>query len=147
MSKSKSSGGRLSGADGPGGGMGSKATHAPTTYFTGQPSQRINPKGVSQVGQSVGNHSMDSGGKRLTKSVEPVRTGAVGGPGSIKLGNECALDVGKGGPGADRVVYGSGSQQQHGGPAGRLAGQGRDILSEFGSESAGVRGRPNDGDQ
>jgi hypothetical protein len=47
MSKSKSSGGRLSGAGGPGGGMGSKATHAPTTYFTGQPSQRINPKGVS----------------------------------------------------------------------------------------------------
>jgi hypothetical protein len=137
----KQSGGRLSGGGGPGGGMGSKATHAPTTYFTGQPSQRINPKGVSQIGQNMGNHSMDSGGKPLTKAVEPVRQGAVGGMGSVPLGNECALDVGKGGPGAGRVIYGSGAQQQHGGPAGKLAGQGKDILNEFGPDSAGVRGR------
>jgi hypothetical protein len=135
----KQSGGRLSGGGGPGGGNGSKATHAPTTYFTGQPSQRINPKGVSQVGQSLGDHSMDNA-KRLNP-VEPVRAGAVGGPGSTKLGNECALDVGKGGPGAGRVIYGSGAQQQHGGPADKLAGQGRDILSEFGSESPNVKGR------
>jgi hypothetical protein len=112
-----------------------------TTYFTGQPSTRINERGVSQIGQSMGNHSMESGGKPLTRSVEPVRAGNVGAMGSVPLGNECALDVGGGGPGKGRVVYGSGTQQQHGGPVGKSAGQGRDILNEFGPDSAGVRGR------
>jgi hypothetical protein len=137
----KQSGGRLSGGGGPGGGIGSRAVSKPTTYFTGQPSTRINERGVSQIGQQMGNHSMDSGGKPLTKSVEPVRAGAMGGPGSTKLGNECALNVGGGGPGKGRVVYGSRTQQQHGGPAGKLAGQGVDILNSFGPDSAGVRGR------
>jgi hypothetical protein len=43
-----------------GGGIGSKAMNAPTTYFTGQPSTRINPRGVSQIGSSLGNHSTDN---------------------------------------------------------------------------------------
>jgi hypothetical protein len=34
---------------------------------------------------------------------------------SVKLGNECATDVGKGGPGAGRKLYGqSGSNQTYG---------------------------------
>jgi hypothetical protein len=114
MSKSKSNGGRLAGGGGPGGGIGSRAVSKPTTYFTGQPSTRINERGVSQIGQNMGNHSMDSGGKPLTKAVEPVRTGAVGGPGSVPLGNECARDVGSGGPGAGRTVLPSGGQSMHG---------------------------------
>src|SRR6185503_8627295 len=101
-------GGRLSGNGKPGGGMGSRATNAPTSYFTGIPSTRISPKGVSQIGSSMGNHSMDNGGKPLTRSVEPVRTGAVGG--SVRLGNETAIQAGQG-PGAGRSVSRCGSQQ------------------------------------
>jgi hypothetical protein len=110
MSK-KASGGRLSGGGGPGGGIGSRATHAPTTYFTGQPSTRINPGGASQ--NAYGNHS-DSPSKTSNYRGEPMRQGAVGGPGSTKLGNECALDVGGGGPGKGRVVMPAGGQGTHG---------------------------------
>jgi hypothetical protein len=74
----------------------------------------IRPAGVSQIGSSMGNHSTE--GKLLTKSVEPVH-GAyrpAGSPGAIPLGNELALRVGKGAPGADRTVMRGGSQGQHG---------------------------------
>jgi hypothetical protein len=77
----------------------------------GQPSTRINPRGVSQIGSSMSNHSMDSSGKKLTKSVEPVRGASMPG---VKLGNEVAKNVGGGGPGAGRQVMGSGTQGQHG---------------------------------
>jgi hypothetical protein len=86
-----------------GGGIGSKATGRPTQYFVGQPSTRINPRGVSQIGQSLGNHSMDSGGKPLTRSVEPVRAGAMGGMGSVPLGSAVAQST-VCGPGGSRTV-------------------------------------------
>ncbi len=124
----------------PGGGIGSKAMNAPTTYYTGQPSQRISPAGVSQIGHAMGNHSM-SNAKVLRGAVEPARAGAVGAMGSVRLGNECALDVGKGGPGAGRTVMRAGGQAQHGPVAGSPAPQGREILNDFGPDSAGVRGR------
>ena len=58
----------------PGGGIGSRVvTKQPVRM--GQPARGVNPKGVSQIGSSIGNHSMDSGGKPLTRSVEPVRVG------------------------------------------------------------------------
>ena len=38
----------------PGGGMGSRATAKTTVYHTGMPSTRISPKGVSQIGSSMG---------------------------------------------------------------------------------------------
>jgi hypothetical protein len=110
MSKSKSSGGRLSGGGGPGGGMGSKATHAPTNYFTGQPSQRINPGGASQ--NAYGNHS-DSPSKTSNYPGEPVRQGVVGGPGSQELGNSVATRT-VCGPGGSRSVMPAGGQGQHG---------------------------------
>ncbi len=91
-----------------GGGIGSKAMNAPTTYFTGQPARRINEKGVSQIGQSLGNHSMSSGGKKLNP-VEPVRAGAMGGIGLGPLGNQTSLEAGQG-PGAGRSVSRCGSQ-------------------------------------
>jgi hypothetical protein len=124
----------------PGGGIGSRATNAPTTYFTGQPSLRINPRGVSQIGSALGNHSTDRS-KVLTGAVEAVRQGAMGGMGSVELGNQCALDVGKGGPGTGRTVIPAGGKGTHGAVAGSPKPQGRDILSEFGSESPNVRGR------
>ena len=38
----------------PGGGIGSRAMHAPTTYFTGNPGTKVSPRGVSQMGGSTG---------------------------------------------------------------------------------------------
>jgi hypothetical protein len=84
--------GKLSGSGGPGGGLGSRATGKATAYFTGQPSMKISPKGVSQIGQSMGNHATDSG-RILNKAVEPVRGGAVGALGSVPLGNEVAAST------------------------------------------------------
>ena len=103
----------------------------------GQPARAQNPRGVSQIGQSQGNHSMDSSGKKLTKAVEPVRGAAMP---DHRLGNETAKAAGQG-PGAGRTVMRSGSQTQTGPVAGNVAPQGRDILNDFGPDSAGVRGR------
>lgn len=120
-----------------GGGIGSRATNAPTTYFTGQPSTRINPKGVSQVGQSIGNHATDSG-RMLRGGVEPVRQGAMGGVGSVPLGNQTSLEAGQG-PGSGRQVHACGSQQGLRSPA--PIGPTRDTLAEFGNDSPNVKGR------
>jgi hypothetical protein len=86
---------------------------------TGQNARAMNPRGVSQIGSSIGSHATNNG-KKLTKGVEPVR-GAMkpsGRPGGVPLGNECAL---RGtGVGADRTLYGqSGTQGQHGPVAGQ----------------------------
>jgi hypothetical protein len=122
---------------GAGGGLGSKALGKTTQYFTGQPSQRVSPKGVSQFGESIGNHATDSA-KVLRGGVEATRIGMMGGMGAVKLGNEVALNVGGGGPGTGRVLLGqSGTNQQYGPAAGKPAPQGKDILNEFGPNIPG----------
>ena len=134
MSKNRMTGG------GAAGGPGSRAMHAPTTYFTGHPGTKISPRGVSQIGSSMGNHSMDNAGKKLTKSVEPVRQGLVpiGGPHGVPLGVEVAAST-VCGPGGSRSVSKSGSQ--HGLVTNPAPIGGKDILSEFGNDSPNVRGR------
>ena len=120
--------------------MAKKLTQGPIKQVgmrNGQPARGINPRGVSQIGSSMGNHSMDSGGKKLDKSVEPVRSAAMPG---VKLGNEVSAST-VCGPGGSRSVSRSGSQGQQGPVAGKVAPQGRDILNDFGPDSAGVRGR------
>jgi hypothetical protein len=92
-----------------GGGPGSRVIGKPTQYFVGRPSERINPRGVGQIGQSQGNHATASG-KKLGKAIEPVRGPAVGGMGSVPLGNQTSLEAGQG-PGAGREVMRCGSQQ------------------------------------
>ena len=125
-----------------GGGIRSKnVTRQPVRY--GERAREMHPKGVSQIGTQRANHSTNSS-KILRKDIEPVRgeLKPSGGPGGVPLGNEVAKNVGKGGPGAGRVLYGqSGSQGQHGPVAGSPKPAGRDMLSEFGPDSAGVRGR------
>lgn len=120
------------------GGPGSKSLAKTTIYHSGQPAQKINPGGVAQFGSAVGNHASDS---RATTNYrgDPVRMGAMGGMGSVKLGNEVALNVGKGGPGSGRTVMRSGSQ---GGvsPATPI-GPTKDTLAEFGPDSPNVAGR------
>jgi len=95
---------------------------------------------VSQIGSSLGNHATEASGK-LRNAVEPVHVGAMGGMGSVPLGNAKALDVGKGGAGTGRVIYGSGTNKTYGPVAGTSRPQGRDILNDFGPDSPGVRGR------
>ena len=101
-------------------------------YRTGGPGRVQNVKGVSQVGQALGNHATD--GTRIMKGVAVTTVGApIGG---TKLGNAVAAST-VCGPGGSRSVMATGSQQQHGMPEGRAAPQGRDILSDFGPEKGG----------
>jgi hypothetical protein len=78
---------------------------------TGTGNRGANPAGVSQLGNKVGNHvtstvNTDYTGDRL----HGVRAPSM----SVPFGNEKALDVGKGGCGTGRTIYGSGSQSMHG---------------------------------
>jgi hypothetical protein len=102
---------------------------------TGQPSTKYSPGGISQIGESVGNHATD--GKMLRKGADPVRAGAYpkGSVGAQPLGNEVSLNVGGGGPGTGRKLYGqSGTQCTYTPNPGQSVG-GKDILSKFGPET------------
>ena len=80
-------------------------THRPVR--TGVGAKGVNTKFVSRVGQSIGNKATE---KRGTSPY--VRENVYGG-GSFRpvpLGNSLVNNVGKGGPGAGRNVYASGSQ-------------------------------------
>lgn len=127
------------------GGPRSRALGKPTQYFVGQPSQRAAPGGADQLGQQMSNHVTGEMGGRSTKlpnPATPMIAGSMAGVGATKLGNEVALNVGGGGPGAGRTLYGqSGVQGQHGPVAGSTKPQGREILRDFGPDSAIVSER------
>ncbi len=120
----------------PAGGIGSRVVKQGSVR-TGDPARGINPGHVAQQGRALGNHATDAQGKRLNP-VEPKFTQS---PPSVKLGNEVAKNDGGGGPGAGRTVMTTGSQGQRGAVAGSTKPAGRDILSDFGPDSAGVGGR------
>jgi hypothetical protein len=120
---------------GSGGGYGSNK-HVQTPVRTGQRAQQYHQGGVSQFGESVGAHTTNKGesnyrGDKVRGAFRPA-----GSPGSVPLGNQVALNVGGGGVGKGRTLYGqAGSQGQHGQPAsGNAPAKGRDILSEFGPD-------------
>jgi hypothetical protein len=97
---------------------------------TGSPTaQKISPAAAANLGISKGTHSQSGDSRRPP---EPLVTGTMK---QVPLGNAVAGNVGKGGPGAGRIVHRSGSQGQQGAVAGSVAPQGRDILSGFGPES------------
>jgi hypothetical protein len=111
-----------------GGGINSRNVTRQTPK-AGQPAREMRPKGVSQIGQSMGNHVM-RGDIKSPRSVEPVRRAArpaAGGPGGVSLGNELAAGVQRG-PGGGRTVHSSGSQGQHGAGAGSPKAPAREIL-------------------
>ena len=94
-----------------GGGYGSRP-HVEKPVKTGTGSRSTRPAGVEQIGKSWGDHVTHRGdstgytGERLhnDRSFQPV-----------KFGNEVALNVGKGGCGTGRTLYGqAGSQGTHG---------------------------------
>jgi hypothetical protein len=95
-----------------GGGINSRNVKS-VSVRTGSAARAQSPRGVSQIGQNLGNHSTDNSGKKLTKSVEPVRGAAIS---SVKLGNEVAAST-VCGPGGSRTVMRSGGQGMHGAPA------------------------------
>jgi hypothetical protein len=97
----------------PGGGPRSKNVVEPRVR-AGSGSHGTRPGGAASLGQAYGSHitNKDDTGYRGPKfhsdqSFQPV-----------PFGNEVALNVGKGGPGAGRTLYGqSGQQGCHGQPA------------------------------
>jgi hypothetical protein len=108
MAKSKASGHR------PGGGIASRV-NVEKPVRTGKGARAIIPAGAAQQGQRQRNH--------ITERGQPTSYGGVQlysrGPGYNKsqYGNEIALNVGKGGPGAGYKQYGqAGSQGCYGKP-------------------------------
>jgi hypothetical protein len=93
-----------------GGGYGSRQ-HVEKPVRTGTGSRSARPGGVGQIGQMQGSH--------VTSHVdtnyrgEPLHNDRSFQP--VKFGNEVALNVGKGGCGTGRTLYGqAGSQGTHG---------------------------------
>ena len=93
---------------------------------TGSPSKATSPCAASQLGQAT------------SFKKENVEVGRAYNSG-VKLGNEKALDVGKGGVGTGRTIHRCGSQNQYGPVAGTSRPQSRDFLSEFGPDIPGRR--------
>jgi hypothetical protein len=119
-----------------GGGITGKNNVSPPVRY-GQARKEKRVAAVSQIGQAMGNHVTDR--RQVVNPIERFegRQGI-----SVPLGNEVARNVGKGGCGTGRVLYGqSGSQGMHGSPAQGNPPERRDILSEFGRESPNVAGR------
>jgi hypothetical protein len=123
---------------GSGGGIGMNKNVRPSMQ-TGKSSRQWHQGGVSQFGESVGGHVTNKGADTGYRG-DPVRGSfrPPGAPGSVPLGNQLATNVGGGGPGAGRVLYGqSGTQGQHGSPApGNAPTKVRDTLAEYGPEKS-----------
>jgi hypothetical protein len=122
----------------PGGGIASnKRVEKPVR--AGVRSEAINEKGVAQIGSSLGNHATD--GRRSINPVEKLRGAQrpAGGPGGVPLGNAVAGNVGKGGPGAGRTLYGQSGVQRQYGSGGPEKPSGRPILEDFGPTVPGRR--------
>ena len=109
-----------------GGGYGSRP-HTEQSVRTGSGSKSTRPAGTAQVGLMYGTHvtnrrESDYRGEKLhnpERNFQPT-----------KFGNEVALNVGKGGCGTGRTLYGqAGSQGTHGTPAGTQRPAGRGILN------------------
>jgi len=96
-----------------GGGYGSRP-HVEKPVKTGSGSRNARPAGVAQLGQIQGDHTTNrpgSSGYTGEKLHGPASRNAQFAP----FGNEIAGNVGRGGPGAGRTLYGqAGSQGTHG---------------------------------
>jgi hypothetical protein len=105
-----------------GGGITSNKLVHPSTR-TGSPRKGSSPASADQLGQSTA----------FPKENVEARPGYNSG---VKLGNEKALDVGKGGVGTGRTTYKCGSQNQYGPANPGHTAPARDFLSEFGPEKS-----------
>ena len=86
----------------------------------------VSEAAVSQIGSQMGNHVTDGGRTKPWGGSEPLYSGrGYSAPTGANVN-------------AKPAVMKSGSQSQHGPPEGRAPQQGRDILSEYGRDSAAV---------
>src|SRR5262245_9995942 len=93
---------------GSGGGFGMNK-NVEVGYRQGAQKKRVIPAGAAQLGQRQGNHSTEGG------RIDYKGIGLFAGQGYVsELGNKLAQNVGKGGPGAGRNIYKTGSQCQTG---------------------------------
>ena len=115
-----------------GGGITSNKLVHPNVRTGPASSNKMDPRGVSQYGYSPGSTMSKTGAFTTKNSAVPVNAGTMP---QVEVGSKVALNVGKGGVGAGRTLYGQGgTQQMHGAPVqGQSPGR-RDILSEFGRE-------------
>jgi len=91
----------------------------------------VNVVGANQAGEMQGNHSTDSGDMPFRR--EPLYQGPNFQP--VPLGNTLTNNVGKGGPGAGRTLYGqSGTQCMTGKPAQGVPNTAPDIPATARSE-------------
>jgi hypothetical protein len=105
-----------------GGGITSNKLVRPSVR-TGQPNKGTSPAAADYLGQAT--------------AFKKESVGAIPAYNSSKLGNEVALNVGKGGVGTGRTVHHCGSQGTHGNVnPGHSPPAGRDILSQFGPEKS-----------
>ena len=114
-----------------GGGYGSRQ-HVEKPVKTGTGSRSARPAGVAQIGIGQGDHitnKSDTGYRG-----EPLHNDRTFQP--VPFGNEVALNVKGGGPGAGRTLYGqSGLQGQHGqANPGNAPAKNTDILRQFGPD-------------
>lgn len=118
-------------------GTGSRnVVHKPV--ITGKPAYGIDPGGVSQWGEAIGNHVTD-GRTKLGYRGEPFRNGKALIGATIPLGNEVAAKT-VCGVGGSREVFKAGSQGQSS-PTRSPNATGRDTLAEFGPDTANARNR------
>ena len=97
---------------GSGGGIGMNKNVQPPIR-TGSGSRGTHPGGVAQLGQHVGDKATHGNSRGTGYRGEPLHNNRNFQP--VEFGNSKALDVGKGGCGTGRTLYGqAGSQGTHG---------------------------------
>jgi hypothetical protein len=74
--------------------------------------RKTNPAAAGDFGKSIGNHVMGGGKNGTIQRKDPPLHVPAQAP--SRLGNDKALDVGRGAPGADRTVHAKGSQAYYG---------------------------------
>jgi hypothetical protein len=84
----------------PGGGIGSNVNRE-VGVKVGRPAQEMRVRGVSQIGESIGNKATEGGKVRGVPS-EVIQGKRLPPKLSVPLGNAVALNVGGGGPGKGR---------------------------------------------
>jgi len=132
------------GASGParsGGGATSNKLVKPTVRGGPSSTKIVSVSAAGSIGRAKGDHVGTSGGKTVARPKDPLIQGTRS---QVPSGNAVALNVGKGGPGAGRVLHGqAGSQSQHG-PANQGSTGGSPFLpggSGRGPGSFGFKGK------
>jgi hypothetical protein len=118
---------KASGSRKPGGGLGSKVVREVGVRI-GTSAWEMRPRGVSQIGSSLGNKATETG-RTTGQSVEPVKGRPLPAGLSVPLGNEIAT---KGlGVGGGRNLWGQSGSQKQWGPSAPGAGRIADTRGEW----------------